>query len=137
MERLYGQGQTLVDLPPEKRAISSRWFYKLKPGLNGQGERYKARLVARGNEQKSSIDFAETFVPVAKWATINIISALVGHHGWNIQDMDVKTAFLNGKIQEEVYMRQPDSFIDPRKPLQVCKIHRALYGPTRRKPSPN
>jgi hypothetical protein len=85
-------------------------------------------MVAKENEQKPRIDFEDTFAPVAKWATINTISALIGHHSWDIKHMDVKTAFLNGKIQDEVYMRQPPGFIDPKKPHQVCKIIRALYG---------
>jgi hypothetical protein len=78
-------------------------------------------MVAKENEQKPRIDFEDTFAPVAKWATINTISALIGHHSWDIKHMDVKTAFLNGKIQDEVYMRQPPGFIDPTKPTRSIK----------------
>jgi len=97
----------LVPLPPRKRAITSKWIFNVKPGINGQGSRYKARLVARGFEQQQGCDFSETFALVAKFNTIKSIIAPASSKGWDINHFDVKTTFLNGKLREEVYLTQP------------------------------
>lgn len=119
---------TLVPLPPDKRAISSKWVYKIKPSINGNPARYKARLVARGFEQQDGIDFIDTFAPVVRWETIRILVAIAIHLNWPIHQLDVLTAFLNGILREEVYMRQPLGFIKPGTEHLVCKLHKALYG---------
>lgn len=87
---------SLVPLPPDKKAISSKWVYKLKPGTPATPTRYKARLVARGFEQKDGVDFLETFAPVVRWETIRILIAIAVHLQWPIHQLDVLTAFLNG-----------------------------------------
>jgi histone deacetylase 1/2 len=122
------QTWTLVPLPLNKKAITSRWIYKLKPGVNGGTTRYKARLVARGFEQKFGIDFMDTFAPVVRWEMIRILIAIAVHLNWPIHQLDVLTAFLNGILEEEVYMYQPQGFIQPGTQHLVCRLHKALYG---------
>ena len=119
---------TLVELPPGKKAISSRWIYKLKPGSKGSSPRYKARLVARGFEQKDGIDFFDTFAPVVRWETIRILLAIATHLNWPVHQLDVLTAFLNGILQEDVYMNQPLGFVQKGAERLVCKLHKSLYG---------
>ena len=118
----------LVPLPPGRKAISSKWIWKVKETIDGFIERYKARLVAKGFLQKYGIDFEETFAPVAKFVSIRIILSLAAKYNLAVHQMDVITAFLNGAINEEIYMKQPEGFIDPRHPDYVCKLKRALYG---------
>ena len=118
---------SLVPLPPNTKAISSKWVFKLKPGT-GQQPRFKARLVARGFEQTSGVDFFDTFAPVVRWETIRMLIAIAVHLNWPIHQLDVLTAFLNGILQEDVYMEQPPGFIHPGLEHLVCKLHKSLYG---------
>ena len=119
---------TLVQLPPHKKAISSKWFFKVKTNNNGNPPRYKTRLVARGFEQKDDVDFFDIFAPVVRWETIRILIALATHLNWPIHQLDVLTAFLNGILAEEVYMHQPLGFIRRGAEHLVCKLHKSLYG---------
>ena len=119
---------TLVPLPPNAKAITSRWVFKIKPGSNGEQERYKARLVARGFEQTSGVDFQETFASVVRWETIRALIAIAVHLNWPIHQLDVLTAFLNGLLKEDVYMLQPPGFLHPGFEHLVCKLHKSLYG---------
>ena len=119
---------SLVSLPPNTKAISSKWVYKLKPGTRENPARYKARLVARGFEQRDGVDYLETFAPVVRWETIRILVAIAVHLGWPIHQLDVLTAFLNGILKEDVYMNQPPGFVKPGQEHLVCKLHRSLYG---------
>ena len=88
---------------------------------------YKARLVAKGYRQRQGIDFDETFSPVAMLKSIRILLAIAAHYDYEIWQMDVKTAFLNGNLSEEVYMTQPEGFIS-KNSNQVCKLQRSIYG---------
>ncbi|GKD12376.1 retrovirus-related pol polyprotein from transposon TNT 1-94, partial [Tanacetum coccineum] len=88
----------------------------------------KARLVARGYRQEEGIDFEESFAPVARLEDIRIFLAFAAHMNMVVYQMDVKTAFLNGNLREEVYVSQPDEFVDPDKPNYVYKLKKALYG---------
>ena len=124
----HNQTWSLVSLPPGKKAISSKWVYKLKPGTTGSPARYKARLVARGFEQQDGVDFLETFAPVVRWETIRILIAIAVHLNWPLHQLDVLTAFLNGILKEDVYMYQPPGFAKPGQEHLVCKLHKALYG---------
>ncbi|RVW73194.1 Retrovirus-related Pol polyprotein from transposon TNT 1-94 [Vitis vinifera] len=100
----------LVELPKEIKTIGCKWIYKTKHDSKGKVERYKARLVAIGYTQKEGIDYKETFSPVSKKDSLRIVMALVAHFDLELHQMDVKTAFLNGDLHEEVYMDQPEGF---------------------------
>ena len=90
--------------PKEKSVVSSKWLFKVKYAVDGSIEKYKARFVARGFSQKEGINFEETFAPIAKYTSTRAIIAIATTKGWKIHQMDVKTAFLNGKFEEEVYL---------------------------------
>lgn len=117
---------TLVELPAGKKLIDSKWVFKMKKNSEGVVERYKARLVARGFTQRPGFDFAETYSPVLKMSTLRILLALANHENWSVHQMDVRSAFLNGGLQEEIFMRQPAGF-EKGKHL-VCKLNKAIYG---------
>jgi hypothetical protein len=103
---------TLVPLPVDRKPVSCKWVFKIKQGANGEVERYKARLVARGFTQTYGVDYNETFAPVAKFTSIRCILALVALEDMEIHQMDVKTAILNGELKEEIYMEQPQGFVN-------------------------
>ena len=118
----------LVELPKGVQAIGCKWVYKTKRDSLGNIERYKARLVAKGFTQKEGIDYTETFSPVSKKDSLRIILALVAHLDLELQQMDVKTAFLNGDLEEEVYMKQPEGFSSREGEHLVCKLKKSIYG---------
>ncbi len=118
---------SLVPLPKGRNSISCKWLFKIKHGVDGEVERYKAKLVARGFTQAFRVDYNETFAPVAKFVLINCILALAAIKDMEIHQMDVKTAFLNGDFEEEIYMEQPEGFTQKEEHL-VCKLHKSLYG---------
>ena len=118
----------LVELPEGFRAVGCKWVYKTKTDASGNIERYKARLVAKGFLQKEGIDYHDTFSPVSKNDSLRIIMALVAHFYLELHQMDVKTAFLNGELEEEVYMTQPEGFISEKGNNLVCKLKKSIYG---------
>ena len=118
----------LVEPPPNCHPIGTKWVFKNKQGENGLVVRNKARLVAQGFSQKEGIDYEETFAPVAHLEAIRILLAFSVAKGFKLFQMDVKSAFLNGFIEEEVYVRQPPGFESPKYPDRVFKLQRALYG---------
>ena len=91
-------------------------------------DKYKARLVARGVTQREGIHYEETFAPTARMSTIHILLAIAAQYGWKVHQMDVKSAFLNGELYEEVYMMQPPSFKVVGSEPKVCRLQKALYG---------
>ena len=97
-------------MPQGAKAIGCKWVYKTKRDSLGNIERYKARLVAKGFTQKEGIDYKDSFSLVSKKYSLHIILALVAHFDLELQQMDVKKAFLNGDLEDEVYMKQPDDF---------------------------
>jgi Reverse transcriptase (RNA-dependent DNA polymerase) len=113
----------LTNLPPGHKSIKSKWVFKLK--ADG---RYCARLVAKGFTQIPGIDYDETFSPVARFESLWLLLALAALEDWEIQQMDVKSAFLNGVLDEEIYMEQPLGFITPGTETKVCCLKKAIYG---------
>ncbi|GJW21208.1 putative ribonuclease H-like domain-containing protein [Tanacetum coccineum] len=118
----------LVDLPHGKKAIGTKWVYRNKKDERGVVVRNKARLVAQGHRQEEGIDYDEVFAPVARIEAIRIFLAFASYMGFIVYQMDVKSAFLYGTIDEEVYVSQPLGFVDPKCPKKVYKVVKALYG---------
>ncbi len=118
----------LVDLPPGSKPIKCRWIFKKKMKIDGTIDKFKARLVAKGFTQKEGIDYFDTYAPVARTSTIRILIALASIYNFEIHQMDVKTAFLNGDLEEEIYMEQPEGFVMPGQENKVCKLIKSLYG---------
>ncbi|GJY99545.1 putative ribonuclease H-like domain-containing protein [Tanacetum coccineum] len=118
----------LVDLPEGKYAIGTKWILKNKRDARGIVVRNKARLVAQGHRQEEGIDYDEVFAPVARIEAIRLFLAFASYMGFMVYQMDVKSAFLYGRIDEEVYVTQPKGFVDPQHPKKVYKVVKALYG---------
>ncbi|GKC00483.1 retrotransposon protein, putative, ty1-copia subclass, partial [Tanacetum coccineum] len=118
----------LVELPPNARTIGSKWLFKKKTDMDGAIYVFKARLVAKGFTQTYGVDYEETFSPVADIRAIRILIAITVYYDYEIWQMDVKTAFLNGHLSEEVYIEQPKGFVNPKYPNHVCKLKRSIYG---------
>uniref|UniRef100_A0AAV1V8S7 Reverse transcriptase Ty1/copia-type domain-containing protein n=1 Tax=Peronospora matthiolae TaxID=2874970 RepID=A0AAV1V8S7_9STRA len=118
----------LVQLPKGRKTIGCRWVFRVKETQDGGIERFKARLVAKGFSQKFGIDYGETFAPVSKFTSIRVILSLAAKYPLDVHQMDVKTAFLNGKLDEDIYIAQPDGYIDEDHEHFVCKLQRSLYG---------
>ena len=119
---------SLVHLPANKNVVTCKWVYKLKRHVDGSITRYKARLVARGYLQQYGLDYDETFSPVVKPAIVRLLLALTVNNGQELRQLDMSNAFLHGILKEEVYMRQPQSYVDPQFPHHVCLLPKALYG---------
>jgi hypothetical protein len=118
----------LVDLPPGSIPIGCKWIFKRKFKVDGTVEKFKARLVAKGFKQKEGLDYFDTYAHVARIATIRTLIALASIYNFEIHQMDVKTAFLNGELEEEIYMHQPEGFVMPNHERKVCKLIKSLYG---------
>ena len=116
----------LVFIPPNRRALRAKWVYRLKRGAMGEVLRHKARWVVRGFEQREGIHFNETFASVVKPMSYRALFAIAAANNWEIHAMDVKTAFLYGCVEEDIYVEQPEGFEDGTK--RVCKLNKALYG---------
>ncbi|KAL0322590.1 UNVERIFIED_CONTAM: Retrovirus-related Pol polyprotein from transposon TNT 1-94 [Sesamum angustifolium] len=117
---------TLVPKPKDASVVDCKWIFKIKQENNTS--RFKARLVAKGFTQKEGIDYTEIFAPVVKYTTVKIILALAAHFDWELKQMDVKTAFLHGDFDEQIYMCQPYGFINNENPDYVCLLKKSLYG---------
>ena len=118
----------LVDLPEGKKPIGTKWVFKVKRKSDGQIDRYKAQLVVKGYAQQKGIDYDETFAPTSCASTMRSLVVVAAYHGWKVHQMDIKTAFLNGDLQEEVYVDQPSGFIEQGQEKKVCRLRKALYG---------
>jgi hypothetical protein len=115
----------IVPRPKGKSIVTSRWLYKIKHVANGSIEKFKARFVARGFSQKEGGDYEETFAPIVRYASIRAVMSTVSVMGWIIDQMDVKTTFLNMIIEEEVYIEQPEL---NGKESHVCRLKKSVYG---------
>ncbi|GKA43936.1 zinc finger, CCHC-type containing protein [Tanacetum coccineum] len=118
----------LSDLPPGCKPLGCKWIFKRKMKVDGTIDKFKARLVIQGFRQKEGIDYFDTYAPVARITTIRLLLALAAIHNLVIHQMDVKTTFLNGDLDEEVYMKQPEGFVMPGNEHKVCKLVKSLYG---------
>jgi len=117
-----------ANLPKGHKAIGLKWVFKVKRDPEGNIVKHKARLVAKGYAQRQGVDFEEVFAPVARLETVRLMLALAAQGGWEVHHMDVKSAFLNGELSEEVYVHQPPGFQNPKYPGKVLKLNKALYG---------
>ena len=118
----------LVDLPEGRKPVECKWILKIKRGSDGSIKRYKARLVAKGFFQKHGTDYDETFAPVIRYSSIRTLIAYAVQNNMKIDQMDVVTAFLNSKLEEDTYMTQPEGYVKPGEEKKVCKLKRSLYG---------
>ena len=116
----------LVELPSGRTAVGSKWVFKHKVDADGLVERHKVRLVAQGCSQRFGLDYDETFCPVVRFESVRTMVAMAVQNGLKLHQMDVTTAFLNGELEEEVYMRQPEGFIVEEQEHLVCKLKRSL-----------
>lgn len=116
----------IVELPPNQKAIKCKWIFKLKSDSNGIINRHKARLVAKGCSQRQGIDYKETFSPVVRYSSIRFLISLAAKYDLDIDQMDAVTAFLQGDIDETIYMEQPEGFNDGSG--RVCQLKRSIYG---------
>ncbi|CAI7801740.1 unnamed protein product [Closterium sp. NIES-54] len=117
---------TLTNLPPGRKALECTWVLRLETDAEGRLERRKTRLVVKGFQQREGIDFQEVFAPVAKAPTLRLLLAAATVCGWKVEQMDVKTAFLYGVVDEEIYMKQPEGYDDGSG--RVCRLNKAIYG---------
>ncbi|RVW18006.1 Retrovirus-related Pol polyprotein from transposon TNT 1-94 [Vitis vinifera] len=128
MDSLLGnQTWELTELPVGKKALHNKWVYRIKNEHDGS-KRYKARLVVKGFQQKEGIDYTEIFSPVVKMSTIRLVLGMVAVENLHLEQLDVKTAFLHGDLEEDLYMIQPEGFIVQGQENLVCKLRKSLYG---------
>ncbi|GKC51801.1 copia protein [Tanacetum coccineum] len=127
-QQLYTDSEELVPRPERKNVIALKWLWKNKCDAENIVVWNKTRLVAKGYKQEEGIDFEESFAPVARLEAVRMFIAFAPHKNITIFQMDVKTAFLNGPLKKEVYVSQPEGFIDPEFPDHVYRLKKALYG---------
>jgi hypothetical protein len=118
----------LVDRPYGCKPVCCKWVFKKKIRLDGTIDKYKTRLVAKGYTQKKGKDFFYTYSPIARLTTIHVLLSLTASHGLLIHQMNVKTTFLNGELEAEIYMTQSDGFVVKGQEDNVCKLVKFLYG---------
>ncbi|KAI3767934.1 hypothetical protein L2E82_18363 [Cichorium intybus] len=121
------QTWSLVKLPAGKKALQNKWVFRVKDEIDGS-KRYKARLVVKGFQQKRGVDYNEIFSPVVKMTTIRMVLGIVASEDLHLEQLDVKTAFLHGDLEEDIYMAQPEGFPTVGKENLVCKLKKSLYG---------
>ncbi|RVW79759.1 Retrovirus-related Pol polyprotein from transposon TNT 1-94 [Vitis vinifera] len=119
----------LVPLPEGVKPVDCKWLFKIKDGISkDEPPKYKSRLVAKGFSQKEGIDYNEVFSPIVKHKSIRVLLAMVSVFNLELDQLDVKTAFLHGNLEEEIYMKQPEGFVDSEKSNHVCFLKKSLYG---------
>lgn len=119
---------SLQDLPPGKKPISLKWVFKTKKKDDGSIDRFKARLVARGFLQQPGQDYTATYAPVVRMTTIRFLLCLAVKYNFDIYHFDVETAFLYSDLDEDIYVIQPEPFVNTKEPHKVLKLHNAIYG---------
>lgn len=118
----------LVEVSEKMNVVGCRWVFTIKYNSDGTIDRYKARIMAKGYHQQQDIDYEDTFGPVIKSTTIRIVLGLAVNNDWPVRQIDVNTAFLQGHLNEEVFMAQPPGFSDSDRPSHVCRLKKAIYG---------
>ncbi|KAL5733208.1 hypothetical protein ACOSQ2_032900 [Xanthoceras sorbifolium] len=124
---MSNQTWELAELPLGKKTLHNKWVFRIKEEHNGN-KRYKARLVVKGFQQKEGIDYKEIFSSVVKMTTIRLVLKIIAAENLHLEQLDVKTAFLHGDLEEEIYMRQPEGFKEAGKENLVCRLKKNLYG---------
>lgn len=128
---LKAQGiRQLVPPPLDRSIIGSKWVYKIKKNPDGSVSRYKARIVAQGFSQAQSLDYSDTFSPVVRHTTVRLILSLAAIYKWELRQLDIKNAFLNGELQEEAYIKHPQGFVDLSYPNYVSKLVKSIWSQT-------
>ena len=117
-----------MDLPPGCKPLGYKWIFKRKLNADGSIDKYSARLVVKGYKQKGGVDYFDTYSLVTRITSIRMLVAIATLHNLEIHRMDVKIAFLNGELNEEIYMEQPEGFIVPGQEKKVCRLVKSLYG---------
>lgn len=118
----------LVPYTGQENIVGYKWVFWVKYNPNGTIKRHNGRLVAKGFQQNTGIDFSETYSHVIKVVTVRIMLTIIVHYNWPIRQLDFNNVFLNGQLEENVYMYQLEGFIDSSKPNHICKLKKALYG---------
>jgi hypothetical protein len=118
----------LSERPHGYKPVGRKWVFKKKLSPDGTIEKYKARLVAKGYTQKEGEDYFDTYSPIARLTTIRVLLSMAASYGLIVHQMDVKITFLNGELEEEIYMDQPDGFVVKGEETNVCKLLKSLYG---------
>ena len=116
----------LVSLPSRRKLVQCKWVFRTKVAADGNTDKYKSRLVAKGFSQVQGVEYHETFALVAKMDSIRLVFAISASKHWEVHHMDVKSDFMHGYIHEEIYMKQPEGYITD--PYLVCKLKKSLYG---------
>ncbi|KAH9120221.1 hypothetical protein AeMF1_007508, partial [Aphanomyces euteiches] len=121
---------TLTDLPPGREALKCKWLWRIKFDAEGNMTKFKARLVLKGYMQRYGVDYLEIFAPVLRMNTLRPLLCLVAHNEWKIRQLDVKTAFLNGQLEDdsEIYMEQPPRYAVLGEETKVCRLNKSIYG---------
>lgn len=125
---MENQTWELVKLPTNRKTVGCKWIFKVKYGAQGEVERFKSRLVAKGYSQRYGIDYDETYSPVVRLSSVRTLLANAVQKGMLVHQMDVVTAFLNGDLEEEIFMEQPEGYVQPGQEDMVCKLKKSLYG---------
>lgn len=126
---LIGMGTwKLVPRPLKRRVIQSKWVLKVEINARNELSKLKARLVAMGYSQEKGIDYNEVFAPTTRLETLRLVLSLMASKRWKGQQLDFKTAFLNGHVEENIYMEQPEGYVDSDYPDHICLLLRSLYG---------
>ena len=119
---------SLVPRPKDKNVIGTNCVFKNKLNENGEVTKNKARLVYKGYAQEEGIDYGENFAPIARLEEVRTLLSYLIYKGFKVYQMDIKSTFLNGVLEEEVYIEKPDGFVDLEKSDMVCRLHKELYG---------
>lgn len=118
----------LCHLPDGKKPVGCKWIFSTKYNMDGSVNRYKYRLVAKGFTQSYRVDYEESFAPVAKLNSVRVLLSLVVNLDWPLHQLDIKNVFLNGELEEDVYIRIPPGLETSKNSGKVCKLKRSLYG---------